>query len=198
MKTHLLISLGLFLLLAGCLEDMIDDTTREALEKNDPTICTKANDTILQSECLVTYATSKNDPSACLIGKNPEECVSSAAIKNQKISYCDVLKDPVQKYTCIVKVTGDKTGRSIEELISSWKDKGRMDSCFKQCEREWINCDRGCRDNILLVDNCKNITDTNARSECNMKMSKEYYACTAGCENARWNDCVPPCKTVGN
>jgi hypothetical protein len=198
MKTSLLISLVLFLLLVGCLEDDIDDTTAEALEKNDPTICTKINDSIDQGECFVTYATSKNDPSACLVGKKPEECVSSAAIKNQKITYCDVLKDPVQKYTCVVKVTGDQTGRTIEELLSSWKDKGRMNSCYLQCEKEFNHCNYNCRDTILMVDNCEKMTDQEARSECSITRSNNYNQCTKNCENARWNDCVPPCKTVGN
>jgi len=156
------------------------ETSEEARSKNDPTVCNKLTDSD-RTECFVTYATEKNDPNACFkMNGSDEDCVAEYAIRKRTMTTCDLLTDPVKKYACVAKFTGDSTGRSLETIIGDWKTNGLVSNCLKQCENEAFKCRAGCIE----------AEKTDKSDQSWFKKQK----CLDDCNQVQWYTCEPPCN----
>ena len=137
----------LAMLLFGCTEHAGYAQGMKALENNDITMCGQMKEQSEIKECYYTFADGKNDPSLCLKAPDPTACVSDYAGKRQMMSACDVLTDSAQKYSCVARVAGDQTGRSIEEMIADFRTKGASKKCLGQCEKTSSSCELNCKMN---------------------------------------------------
>jgi len=184
-------------LFAGC-GGLASEKASEAISKNDPTLCNSLEDTSDQTQCLLEYSNEKHSPNACLVGKNPEDCVSQYAGEHRAVSVCDILTDPIKRYTCVAKVTGDSTGRSVELMIADWNTKGAATKCIDRCKSDGYDCRKGCDStNTQESEKCK---DHGYASEdwriCVVEAQRKSDQCKDDCNYRQWNECEPPCKDI--
>ena len=132
------------LLLGGCVEHAGYTAGIAALQKDDIKQCAALKEAQDVKECYLTFADGKNDPKLCLQAPDPAACVSDYAGKRQLMSACDVLTNPAQKYSCVARVAGDQTGRSIEEIIADFRSRGASKQCLAKCQQTSTSCETDC------------------------------------------------------
>jgi len=132
------------LFLSGCVEHAGYSAGLTALQKDDIKQCNALKEAQDVKECYLTFADGKSDPKYCLQAPDPAACVSDYAGKRQQMSACDVLTNPTQKYSCVARVAGDQTGRSIEEMIADFRSRGASKQCLAKCEQTSTSCETDC------------------------------------------------------
>jgi hypothetical protein len=145
-RTYLVpLVLFIFLALYGCIEHQGASVGMDALKAGDISKCKTLREPSDINECYYTFADGKNDPKYCLQAPDPSACVSDYAGKRQQMSACDVLTDPAQKYSCVARVAGDQTGRSIEEMVADFRTRGASKKCLEACtakeEKDKLPCE---------------------------------------------------------
>lgn len=178
-----------FIFFSGCVEHAGYAAGLKALEKNDITLCNSLKEQADVKECYYTFADGKNDPNYCLRAPDPTTCVSEYAAKRQQMSPCDVLRDPGQKYTCLARVAGDQTGRSIEEIIADFRSQGASRKCQAQCSNTRSTCDRNCDMNKKALpsyeENGRVIIPTDVEYlDCKNTCTDAYVGCNDDCLSA--------------
>ncbi len=189
----------LVIFLAGC-ESTVNTTAGQAISQNNPSLCNNLKEPYEKTRCFVEVANDKKDPNICLQSQGPQEdCLAEYAIHNRVMTPCDLLTDPVKKYTCVAKFTGDSTGRSLEIIIGDWKTKGLVSKCMDQCSAENVACRTGCINAEKTI-----IVDCNDRGLSGQALIDCYPAgsikqnCFSDCDQKEWYDCEPPCKELAN
>ena len=177
--------------LSGCPEHQGATQGMKALEKNDISMCNNLTEEGQVKECYYTFADGKNDPALCLKSTDPTACVSDYAAKRQQMSACDVLKDPAQKYSCVARVAGDYTGRSIEEIIAEFRTKGASKKCLENCDKTESGCKLKCDLNKTYI------PPTEDNNTIVYHTDVEWIKCTNLCEDG-YKPCREDCLSTEN
>lgn len=186
------------LLLFGCTNE-VRDKAEEAVEKNNPALCRALEEEDDVKKCYVLVATDMDDPNVCLNATDRNDCISRFSVEKGNIKYCDMASDEVAKYACVASVTGDQTGRAIEELIADWRSEGTITKCKEQCDKS----DETCRK--VHVEK-EEVAKENCLSS-HKPASDEYYWCIDAAEKTRSSavldcyeeelDCKKRCDKAG-
>ena len=126
-------------LLFGCTNE-VNEAVDEAVDNDDPSVCRELDRESDVKECYSLVAEKTNDPEVCKQSTDNDNCITSFAIVKGSIKYCDMSTDTVAKYSCVASVTGDQTGRALDEIILDWRSKGAISKCKGLCEQPYHNC----------------------------------------------------------
>jgi hypothetical protein len=175
--------LALFLLF-GC--DEVNNKVQDAVDAKNPSLCKELKEEERIEECYFRVAQGMNDPNVCFQMNKTNDCIGEYASSKRSIKYCDLIDDGVAKYGCIVKVTGDETGRAIDLIVKDWRGNGTISKCKEQCEAEKNACTSPCFE-----------TFTKKKDDCYKKYPGDYdssYWCEDAARKER-EDCYYDCWT---
>jgi hypothetical protein len=126
-------------LLFGC-TNVVRDTAEDAVDQNNPSLCKKLEEATDVKKCYELVAENMNDPEVCKQSTDNNGCVTNFAVQKSSLKYCDMTTDAAAKTACILSVTGDQTGRALEDILADWRSKGAVSKCKEQCEQPYRNC----------------------------------------------------------
>lgn len=174
-----------FFFLFGC--DAVKNKAQDAVEAKNPSLCKELNDEQEIEECYKIVAQDMNDPNVCFQSATPNDCIGDYASEKRSTKYCDLIKDDAAKYGCIVKVTGDETGRAVDQILKDWRGNGTISKCKAQCEAEKNTCTSPCFETFTKKkDDCykKYPGDYDSSYWCEDAAAKERESCYYDC----WTD----------
>ncbi|MFH1685785.1 MAG: hypothetical protein ABH983_05785 [Candidatus Micrarchaeota archaeon] len=180
-KVLLMSIIFVVVILFGCTSP-VQDKADDAVEKNNPSLCRTLEEEYDVKKCYVLVADKMNDPNVCLQATDRNDCITKFSVEKGNIKYCDMSADEVAKYACVASVTGDQTGRAIEDLIADWRNSGTIEKCKEQCKKSESNCRQGHFN-----------TEETAKAECLSSYtpgSDDYYWCVDAAEKTRSNSCL--------
>ncbi|MFH1393303.1 MAG: hypothetical protein ABII71_02800 [Candidatus Micrarchaeota archaeon] len=145
MKSRILIISIFFalLLLNGCTSP-VSEKIDAAVGSNNPALCNELEEKEDVNECFAEVASKMESPEVCLQAADRNHCVGEYASNKRSLKYCDFSSDEAAKYGCIIKVTGDQTGRAIEDIISDWRASGAVKKCREGCAATESSCKEAC------------------------------------------------------
>jgi hypothetical protein len=182
-----------FAFMYGCNE--VENTADDAVGAKDPSKCKTLKDKDDVRECYGIVAEKMDDPEVCSEAPDKNDCIGYYASSKGSIKYCDMTSDEVAKYGCVARVTGDQTGRAIDQIISDWRGKGTIENCKKLCTGEEESCGNACSGaGDAAKDNCLNsyIPSSDSYFVCADAAAKASEDCRLDCYRTRL-ECVKAC-----
>jgi len=182
-----------FALLFGCSGEK-EDAIREAVEKKDPSICNRLEEKSDKEGCFEGYAQELHDPAKCNASINVNGCITAYALRARSAGPCDLILDVAGKYACVVQVTGDKTGRSIDTILGEFRNKNVIESCVKGCKATaYDSCITPCEN--TREEGHRNCVDTDPDNlgNCFYPVDTAANKCIEDCRWEQW-DCEDRCK----
>jgi len=128
--------------LFGC-TNPVKDKAKDAVDQNNSALCRTLEEEDDVKKCYALVAEEMNDPNVCLQSTDRNDCITRFSVEKENIKYCEMSSDEIAKYACVASVTGDQTGRAIEDLIADWRSSGTIQKCKEQCEQSDENCRMG-------------------------------------------------------
>ena len=171
------------LLFSGC-TTAAKSKAQKAVDEKNPELCKELSDDDDVKKCYSIVAEEMDDPKVCLNSTDAADCVGDYAVSKESTKHCDLLTDDAAKYGCIVRVTGDQTGRAIDQILQEWRGNGTVNKCKEQC--------RGTRENC--VDSCVSVWESE-NMECIGKYardSRDYGYCEGLAKN-KFESCKSKC-----
>lgn len=132
------VCLVMVFLLAGC--DEVNNKAQDAIDAKDPSMCRQLSQENDVQQCYGKVADGLNDPNVCLQAAERNDCITYFATEKRNIRFCDLTTDVVAKSSCIVQVTGDNTGRAIDDIVADWRSKGALSKCKELCLPDYNAC----------------------------------------------------------
>jgi hypothetical protein len=195
-KSIVIFSLFLvFVLLFGCTSE-VKEKAGKAVEQKNPALCKDLGDEGDVKKCYFLVAEEMDDANVCLQATDVPNCVGRFASAKDSTKYCDLLTDTTQKYGCVVKVTGDQTGRAIGEILEDWRGNGTIIKCKEGCEATKDKCYSREYDNWQKAnEDCfaKYPTDEDNRYYCEDGVKKTFESNKLICYDAM-QDCERGCE----
>jgi hypothetical protein len=118
-------------------------------------------------------------------------------MRRNNISACDVLTDPVKKYTCVAKFTGDSTGRSLDIIIGDYNTRGKVTACIDKCIVDMNACKGECGQTMVVKTGDCFALDYTKREKCTNDAIDEKYACVVKCGETEKDPCESKCREMG-
>lgn len=174
-----------FFFIFGC--DEVNDKVQDAIDAKNPALCKELDRENEVVECYERVANGMNDPNVCFQSAKTNDCIGSYASQRRSLKYCDLIKDETAKYGCVVHVTGDQTGRALDEIITDWRASGTVKLCREGCEATKNSCTSGCFDIFKgKKEECYEKYPGNYDDSywCEDAAKKEFDGCKLGC----WDD----------
>lgn len=193
---HIVVLLLLAVLIfSGCTTAAKSKAQKAVGEKN-PELCKELEDDDDVKKCYSIVAEEMDDPGVCLNSTDAADCIGDYAVLKESTKYCDMLADDAARYGCIVRVTGDQTGRAIDQILKDWRGNGTVSKCKEQCRSTREGCVNSCvsvwessfaecigkyardsRDYGYCEGTAKNTFES-----CKSKCYNDMLACETGCE----------------
>ncbi len=181
-----------FVFLFGC-TNVVRDTAEDAVDQNNPSLCKKLEEATDVKKCYELVAENMNDPEVCKQSTDNNGCITNFASQKSSLKYCDMTTDAAAKTACILSVTGDQTGRAIEEILADWRSKGAVSKCKELCRPPYESCMDKCYQPFKAAEEqCAGKSDATDSYFCMdaAKKTKEY--CWLECYDAQ-KECEAGC-----
>lgn len=187
----LLFALGISLIfLFGC-TSKVTEKAEDAVEQNNPALCKELGETDDVDKCYELVADKMNDPEVCLQATDKNKCLTEFSVSKGSTKYCDMATDAAAKYSCVVQVTGDKTGRALESILADWRSKGAVSKCKELCQPSYQAGTKKCYDDFKAAQEAC-VAKGDYRSYCEYEASKVLDRCYLSCSDIR-KDCEAGC-----
>ena len=166
---------------------------------NNPSLCNQMDDSDQRIECMARVADLKSDPKVCVESNASDvDCVVRyAQRRGNNLSACDSFSDPVKKYTCVAKITGDSTGRSLDIIIGDFNTRGKVTACLNQCITDMNTCNGNCGETMVVKSGDCYGLDYTKREQCNNDVLNEKNTCLVKCREVASGPCDAKCREMG-
>ncbi|MBU0527584.1 MAG: hypothetical protein ABH983_05125 [Candidatus Micrarchaeota archaeon] len=183
-----------FLLLYGC-TNPVNEKIDQAIDSNNPALCNGLEEKNDINRCFAEVASKMENPNVCLQAADRNNCVGEYASDKRSLKYCDLSSDEAAKYSCILKVTGDQTGRAIDEILSDWRANGTVKKCREGCAATESSCKESCY-NIMKSEEADCLTAHTPGSDdhywCDDAAKKKKDSCFLVCYDKE-DECKKNC-----
>lgn len=184
----------LFFFLFGC--NQVGDKADKAIQENNPALCKELEDEDDVKKCFAKVAGGMNDPNVCFQSPDAPDCIGNYAVEKQSTKYCDLLNDTAAKYGCVVRVTGDQTGRAIDKILQDWRGNGTIKNCKEGCEATKSACtEAGFQTWTKAKEECfkNNPVDSDDRIWCDASVKETFENHKLGCWDKQ-DECNKGCE----
>lgn len=177
---------------SGCVSE-VTEKAEKAVDENNPALCKELEEQEKIDDCFTVVAEKMNNPEVCFQAKDRNTCITQFSKSKQSLKYCDMTTDMAAKTTCILTVTGDTTGRALEEILADWRSKGAVTKCKEFCEPPYRSCSSDCYTTLQAEKaECAAYTDYNDRYFCEHDAEKKRDGCYLDCYDDQ-NECEAGC-----
>ncbi len=195
MKRNGLVLVGLMafamFFLFGC--DEVNNKARDAAEAKNPALCKELEREDDVERCFQKVADEMNDPEVCLQAADRNACLTEFSVSKRSIKYCDMTTDAAAKYACVVRVTGDNTGRELTFILADWRSSGAVSKCKELCRPAYESCMKDCYKKLLgAQEKCAAISGSGDKYWCFDAAKKDNDQCTLGCYDSQ-DECEEGC-----
>jgi len=179
-------------LLFGCSNE-VKDTAEKAVDEGNPSLCRNLEDEEDVKKCYSLVAEKSNDPEVCKQSTDNNDCITNFAVEKSSLKYCDMTTDAGAKTACILSVTGDQTGRALEDILADWKSSGAVSKCKELCESPYDKCvSSGYQTFKSEEETCAGEGDVNQMHYCLDLAQKKFDNHKFGCYDDR-EECEAGC-----